>query len=106
MTTENSQRTVLVTGATGQQGGAVARQLLANGFKVRAFTRKPESPAARELARLGAEIVAGDLDDTGSIERALAGAWGAFAVQTMVEGGVAREQEQGQRFAELAHKAG
>ncbi len=106
MTTENMQRTVLVTGATGQQGGAVARQLLANGFTVRAFTRKPESPAARELARLGAEIVAGDLDDVAAVERALAGAWGAFAVQTMMEAGVAGEQAQGRRFAELAHKAG
>jgi uncharacterized protein YbjT (DUF2867 family) len=97
---------ILVTGATGQQGGAVARELLAKGHKVRAMTRKPDSPAAQALAKLGAEIVAGDLDDAASIERALAGAWGAFAVQNTWEAGVEREEEQGKRFAEVAKKSG
>jgi len=62
-----NNKTILVTGATGKQGGAVARLLLQKGHKVKAFTRKPDSPAALELKRLGAEPVAGSLDDLNSI---------------------------------------
>ena len=102
----NKQDMILVTGATGQQGGAVASRLLSKGYKVRAMTRKPESEKAKALAAQGAEIVRGDLDDPQSIERALAGVWGAFAVQNTGESGVAREEEQGKRFAELARKVG
>lgn len=102
----NKQEMILVTGATGQQGGAVASRLLSKGYKVRAMTRKPESEKAKELAAQGAEIVRGDLDDPQSIERALEGVWGAFAVQNTWESGVAREEEQGKRFAELARKVG
>ena len=97
---------ILITGGTGQQGGAVARELLAKGAKVRVMTRQPESPKALELKKLGAEVVQGDLDDAGSVERALKGVWGAFAVQNTWEAGVEREEEQGKRFAELAKKAG
>jgi len=79
---------IVVTGATGKQGGATARELLAKGHKVRALTRKPDSPAAREIATLGADVVAGDLDDAASLERSLAGAWGVFAVQNTWEAGV------------------
>ena len=97
---------VLVTGATGSQGGAVARELLAKGYRVRAMTRHPGGDAARALEELGAEVVQGDLDDAGSLERALAGAWGAFALQNTWEAGVEREEEQGKRFAEVARRAG
>ena len=97
---------ILVTGATGQQGGAVARELLAAGHKVRAMTRKPDGAAARALEKLGATVVGGDLDDPDSVTRALNGAWGTFAVQNTWEAGVEKEEEQGKRFAELAHKAG
>src|SRR6266542_761317 len=97
---------ILVTGATGKQGGSVARELLANGHKVRAMTRKPDGEAARELARLGAEIVPGDLDDAVSLERAVLGAWGVFAVQNTWEAGVEREEEQGKRLAEVARRRG
>ncbi|HEX5030681.1 MAG TPA: NmrA/HSCARG family protein [Candidatus Eisenbacteria bacterium] len=97
---------ILITGATGQQGGAVARELLAKGAKVRVMTRHPESPKALELKKLGAEVVQGDLDDDASVERALKGAWGAFAVQNTWEAGVEGEERQGKRFAELAKKAG
>ncbi|HKF44105.1 MAG TPA: NmrA/HSCARG family protein [Thermoanaerobaculia bacterium] len=99
-------RTILVTGATGHQGGAVAHELLAHGHKVRAMTRKPEGDAAKALAKAGAEIVAGDLNDEASIERALSGAWGTFAVQNTWEAGVEGEEEQGKRFAKAAKKAG
>ena len=70
------------------------------------MTRKPDSDAARALAALGAEVVAGDLDDAASLERALAGAWGVFAVQNTWEAGVEREEEQGKRLAEVARDKG
>jgi len=97
---------VLVTGATGRQGGAVTRELLKHGCRVRALTRRPQSEAARALAALSAEVVQADLDDLASVKRALEGAWGVFAVQTARPAGVAREEEQGKRLAELARKAG
>ncbi len=98
--------TILVTGATGQQGGALARELLAHGNAVRAMTRKPESEAAKALARLGATVVPGDLDDERSLEPALAGVWGAYSVQNTWEAGVEKEEEQGKRFARFAKKLG
>jgi uncharacterized protein YbjT (DUF2867 family) len=97
---------VLVTGATGQQGGAVARLLLSRGHKVRALTRKPQGEAAKALVGLGAEVVAGELDDAGSLEKALRGVWGVFSVQNTWEAGVEGEERQGKRLAELARKAG
>lgn len=103
---ERGKDLIVVTGATGHQGGATARELLAKGHKVRAMTRKPDSPAATELAKLGAQVVTGDLDDAASLERALAGAWGAYAVQNTWEAGVEREEQQGLRFADVARKAG
>ena len=103
---EKGKSIILVTGATGQQGGAVARHLLSRGYKVKALTRKPESGAAKELSRLGAGVVKGDLDDPASLERALEGVWGVFAVQNTWEAGVAREEEQGKRLAEIARKKG
>lgn len=97
---------ILVTGATGKQGGAVARELLARGHAVRTMTRKPESEGAQAMGKLGAKIVPGDLDDPGSLARALDGAWGVFAVQNTWEAGVEGEESQGKRIAELAKKAG
>jgi len=102
---EKSQ-VILVSGATGQQGGAIARELLAAGATVRAMTRNPESAGAKALADLGAEIVKADLDDVASLERALDGVWGAFAVQNTWEAGVEKEEEQGKRFAEIAKRKG
>src|SRR5881392_1048337 len=97
---------ILVTGATGQQGGAVARELLARKHTVRAMTRKPDSDAAKALARQGAEVVKGDLDDAESLKRAIQGAWGVFAVQNTWEAGVEGEEAQGKRIAEIARKNG
>lgn len=99
-------RIILVTGATGQQGGAVTHELLAGKHRVRAMTRKPQSDKARALAALGAEVVQGDLDDQASLTRALSGAWGVFAVQNTWEAGVEGEEAQGKRLAELAGTAG
>jgi len=97
---------ILVTGATGQQGGAAARELLAAGHAVRAMTRNPDSEAAKALGELGAEVVRGDLEDAASLERALDGVWGVFALQNTWEAGVEGEEEQGKRLATLARKAG
>ena len=98
----NNHKSIVVTGATGQQGGAVARELLANGYKVKAMTRKPEGENAQTLLKLGAEIVGGDLNDAASIEQAVKGAWGVFAVQNSWEAGVEQEELQGKLFAEVA----
>lgn len=97
---------IVIFGATGKQGGAVARQLLKGGARIRAVTRKPDSEAARALAAQGAEVVQGDLDDAASLQRALQGGWGVFAVQNTWEAGVEKEEEQGKRLAEVARKAG
>jgi uncharacterized protein YbjT (DUF2867 family) len=72
---------VLVVGATGNQGGATARRLLADGWRVRALTRDPDSARAEALAAAGAQLVVGDLDDRASLDKAVAGATGVFSVQ-------------------------
>ena len=81
-------RIITVFGATGAQGGGLARAILADPqrrFRVRAVTRKPDSPAARALAEAGAEVVFGDLDDAVSVNRAMEGAHGAFCVTNFWE---------------------
>ncbi|MGD8700169.1 MAG: NmrA/HSCARG family protein [Gemmatimonadales bacterium] len=98
--------TILIAGATGQQGGAVARELLGAGHKVMAMTRNPESEKAKALMALGADVVRGDLNDAASLKRAFEGAWGVFAVQNTWEAGVEGEEEQGKRFAEIAREQG
>ena len=77
------KKIIAVLGATGAQGGGLARAILKDrdaGFAVRALTRDPNSPKAQELARLGAEVVAADVDDEKSLQRAFTGAHGAFCV--------------------------
>lgn len=97
---------ILVTGATGKQGGAVARGLLARGYRVRAMTRHPEGEAAQALAELGAQVVRGDLDDPASLADAVEGVWGVFSVQNTWEAGVQKEEEQGKRLARISKEAG
>jgi len=78
-----NRRIIAVTGATGAQGGGLARAILDEpdgGFAVRAITRNPGSDKARELAAHGAEVVAADVDDPASLRKAMAGAWGAYCV--------------------------
>jgi uncharacterized protein YbjT (DUF2867 family) len=101
-----TNRTVLITGATGQQGGAVLRALAGTDLRLRAMTRKPESDAASALLATGATLVKGDLDDADSVRAALSGAWGVFAVQNTWEAGVEQEEAQGKRLATLAREAG
>jgi uncharacterized protein YbjT (DUF2867 family) len=92
--TSDIQR-VLVTGATGQQGGALARLLLQRGHHVRAMTRKPESAAAGGLRKAGAEVVTGDLGDLSSVERAARGVDVAYIVATPYEQGTVAETRFG-----------
>src|SRR5712672_2096348 len=101
-----SNRTILITGVTGNQGGAVAQALQGAGFNLRGLTRKPDSERAAELARHGVDVVKGDLDDEATLRRALTGAWGVFGVQNTWEAGVEREEAQGKRLATLAREAG
>ena len=101
-----SNRVVVISGATGQQGGATARALAGKGFSIRALTRKPDSDAARALTGLGADIVQTELDDEASVRNALGGAWGAYAVQNTWTAGVEGEEAQGHRFAKAAKDAG
>src|SRR5262245_28125264 len=100
-----NNRTILITGVTGQQGGAVAQALRGSGFRLHGLTRKPESERAVALSRDGVEVVKGDLDDEASLQRALAGVWGVFGVQNTWEAGVEREEVQGKRLATLARSA-
>ena len=87
----NEGRLILVSWATGEQGEAVARGLLESGIGVRALTRYPEKPEARELAELGAEVASGDLEDRAPIGRVLDGVDEVFSVQQFWEAGAEGE---------------
>ncbi|OWO93343.1 nucleoside-diphosphate sugar epimerase [Rhizobium esperanzae] len=100
------ERSVLVTGATGQQGGAVARALLARGHRVRAICRRWESDSARRLAAAGVEVVAGDLDDAGSVTQAASGVDTMFLMGNSYEAGTDAETRQGITAANAAKAAG
>jgi uncharacterized protein YbjT (DUF2867 family) len=102
----NKNTTILVTGATGRQGGATARHLLGQGFAVSALTRNPDKPQAHLLARKGARIVTGDMSDPASLEKALKGVQGVFGVQNFWEHGEAGEVRQGLALIDAARKAG
>lgn len=102
----NAHRTVLVTGATGRQGGAVTRHMLLKGWRLRALTRNPDAHAAKQLARQGIELVQGDLEDPPSLDRASRGAYGIYSVQDFWSVGAKREVQQGKNLAEAAKKAG
>jgi uncharacterized protein YbjT (DUF2867 family) len=102
----NEGQPVLVTGATGRQGGAALRHLLERGRPVRALTRRPDSPAARALAAAGVEIAAGDMEDRASLERAMRGVRGVYSVQDFWSVGAQREIRQGINVADAAAAAG
>lgn len=101
-----NNRTILITGVTGKQGGSTARALQGKGFNLRGLTRRPHSDEARSLRNLGVDIVEGDLNDEASLRRALDGAWGVYAVQNTWEAGVEGEELQGHRMARVAKDAG
>jgi uncharacterized protein YbjT (DUF2867 family) len=106
----STAKTIAVIGATGAQGGSLARAALADTsgeWAVRAITRKPDGDVARELAAAGAEVVQADLDDVESLKAAFDGAYGAFCVTNFWEHfSGAKEIEQAQNLAEAARAAG
>jgi len=103
-----NNKIIAVTGGTGQQGGEVARKLLADGWTVRVLTRDLNKPAAQELKSLGAEIVAGDMDDRAQLDAAFDGAYGVFSVQNfwLPNVGFEGEVRQGKNVADAAKAAG
>jgi uncharacterized protein YbjT (DUF2867 family) len=102
----NADKVILITGATGRQGGAVVRHMLPKGWRLRALTRNPRGGAAQELARLGIEVVPGDLEDPASLAKALSGAYGVYSVQDFWAIGAKREVRQGKNLADAARQAG
>ena len=100
-----SDRRVLVTGATGRQGGSVVRHLLASGWDIRALTRDPGTKAARALADRGVEVVKADLEDPASLAGACRGVYGVYSVQDFWAVGARREVNQGKNLADAAKKA-
>jgi len=103
-----NNRIIAVIGATGQQGGAIARKLLAEGWQVRALTRDIHKPAAQELKALGAELIAGDMDNRAELDAAFKGAYGVFSVQNywLPNVGFDVEIQQGKNVADAAKAAG
>jgi len=102
-----NDKIIAVTGATGLQGGAVARKLLEDGWKVRGLTRDINKPVAKQLASLGAEMVPGDMENRSELEAAFKGAYGVFSVQNFWLPNVGFEGEirQGKNVADAAKAA-
>jgi uncharacterized protein YbjT (DUF2867 family) len=101
---ETIKETILVAGATGQQGGAVADSLLKRGMKVRALTRNASK--AEHLKTRGAEVVTGELSDRSSLDRALEGVKKVYLVTTPFEAGFEAEVTQGTNMVDAALNAG
>jgi uncharacterized protein YbjT (DUF2867 family) len=97
-----NQRKILVTGATGQQGGSLARLLLQKKHKVYALTRNTQSSAAQDLRNKGANVVKGDLDDSDSLERAAKDVESIFLMGTPFEDGTEGETRRGKLMADIA----
>ncbi len=102
----HGDKTILVSGATGRQGGALLKHLRKNQWRVRALTRNPRSPVAAELARSGVEIAQGDMDDVESLKSAMKGIYGVYSVQDFWTVGAKREVQQGKNMADAARATG
>lgn len=103
----NQSRTILVTGATGAQGGAAAQALIGATFRVRAFVRDVESEAAKALAEMGCELCRGDFETPASLEAAMMGVDGVFSVQLPpTPADPDREIRTGRALIEAARRAG
>jgi uncharacterized protein YbjT (DUF2867 family) len=96
------EQPILVLGATGGQGGAVAAALLDGGVRVRAMVRRPGEPRARRLVERGVEVVGGSLDDRSALVAAMAGVGAVFALTTPFEAGVDAEVAQGRAIVAAA----
>jgi uncharacterized protein YbjT (DUF2867 family) len=104
---QTSNKIILVTGATGKQGGAVVKHLVEANVKVRALTRKPDSKRAEALRQLGVEVVKGNLNDLVSLDHAVKGVYGVFAVTNFWEFGTGKKEViQNRNLTDLAKKHG
>ncbi len=101
-----SELTILVTGGTGHQGGAAARHLLNDGWKVRALVRDPAKPASQALEKAGCELFKADLTDRASLDRAVVDCHGVYGVMTPAEVGPEGEAQEGFDLADAAAAAG
>ncbi len=99
-------KTILVTGATGNQGDSVVNSLLAGGWGVKAFTRGRDRHRIQILEEMGTQVVTGDLNDRASLDKALKSAYGVFGVLTWHEEGIESEIRQGKSLVEAAKSAG
>lgn len=100
-------KVILVTGATGRQGGATARELSSRGWAVHALVRDPDKPEAQALRQHGVTLVRGDLEDPAGLDAALRGVYGVYSVQTFTgPDGFAGEVRQGKAVADAAARAG
>ncbi len=106
----DQKKIIAVVGATGAQGGGLVRAILSDrksGYRVRALTRKPVSDKAKELEKMGAEVVKTDIDDVESLKKAFEGAHGAFCVTNFWEHfSPKKEYEQARNMAQAAKHAG
>ena len=106
----SDKKIIAVVGATGAQGGGLVRAILedpSSGFSVRALTRKADSDKAKELKKLGAEVVAADLANVDSLQKAVACAFGAFLLTNVSEHfSPEKEFEQAKNMAQAAKQAG
>jgi uncharacterized protein YbjT (DUF2867 family) len=102
LVSKNSERTILVTGATGRQGGAVYQHLRTKGFRLRALVRDLNSNQARQLIRFGEQVFHGNLDDPDSLMRAMDGVYGVFSMQPYT----ANEVQRGAALIEAAKRRG
>src|SRR5260370_29724994 len=101
---KKDSRSILVTGAAGQEGGAALRHRREKGFTVRAFTRDPTKDEARLLVGPRTEVMGGDLNNKASVARALDGVQGVYSMQSWVEQGVEGEMRQGILLADEAKR--
>jgi len=99
-------KTIVVIGATGRQGGQVAQNLIRQGWRVRGMTRKPEGKKAAALKALGVEVVKADLDDPTSLETAFENAYGIYNMQAHAPGKIEVEIRQGRNAAQAAKRTG
>lgn len=103
---KNQKKTILVTGATGQQGGATTTALLERGFSVRGLTRNTQSPSSLALTERGVQMVEGNFQNLDSLTEAVRGVDVVFFMTTPFEDGVDAETQQGLAMIEAIRKAG
>jgi hypothetical protein len=102
----HADKTILVSGATGKQGGALLKYLLGDEWRIRALTRNPRGRTAQDLSKSGVEVVQEDMEDLESLKRAMKGVHGVYSVQDFWTVGARREVLQGKNMADAARSAG